>query len=896
LGQGVGEKFKQSVVVADRIEQLDQVERCGGYRSGVQAVGQATLFQVLAVYRLYQLRSPPGLRCHESPIPGRSPARGPGGGATFRFTTLFVPARMEVPPELIPSSMICTLIRTPVLYLLAAVAWLPLAPVSATDRNPSAVGKAIYADACASCHGDQGQGNADYYDDSLAGDLSVRELADIIAETMPENDPESCVGDHAEAVAAFVHQAFYSPAAQARLNPPQRQLARLTAEQLRQSLAGLYGHFYAAPWTTTERGIEGNYFTGQGWGDERLRIQRTDGGIDFDFGIYGPGDGVDPQQYYIHWDGSLLVPTSGSYEIVVRSSCSFKMQFGRLGPLFINNHVQSAGKEEFRRTVHLTGGRAYPIKIDLQQRKRKTEQPPVYISLAWVPPGGVEQIIPTRYLLPDPFPPSFALQAKLPPDDRSYGYQRGISIDRSWDESTTNAALEFAEIAIEDLFPRHLKQHGQENRREKLKEFLSELVETALRRPFDDPLRATYIDQPLAASGEDEAEAIRRAVLMVLKSPRFLYPTLDTDRNRSRRVANRLALVMYDSLPSDRWLMEMVEKNRLQSRGRFEQAAWRMVDDYRARTKIRSFLHHWLDLERPGELIKDEELYPEFDAALVTDLRQSLDAFLDEIVASEASDFRLLLQADWAMTNERLAEFYGKAWERSYAHQSVDKRMEAVTFHPPPGDGSYATFTRSVSDPEKHVGVLTHPLLMSHLAHIKATSPIHRGVFLSRYVLGRIIRPPQEAFQPFDAQLHPDLTTRQRVALQTSSVNCQVCHRKINSLGFALEHFDAVGRYRQRDNDRPVDASGFYQPRQGEPVEFAGARQLGDYLATSEDCQRSFVEAAFEHFVKQPVAAYGTNVANQLLKRFRRSGYHIRGLIVEIARIAAFEPTRKSAT
>lgn len=763
-------------------------------------------------------------------------------------------------------------------------------------------GQAIYAQACASCHGDQGQGNPEFYADSLTGDLSIRELAEIISETMPEDDPDSCVGEDAEAVAAYIHEAFYSPAAQARLDPPQQQLSRLTAEQLRQSLADLYGRFQPDPWTTARRGIEGTYFTGQGWGEERLRIQRVDGPLDFDFDIYGPGEEVDPQEYYIHWNGSLLVPESGSYEIVVRSSCSFTMRLGRLDSLFINNHVQSAGKEEFRCTVQLTAGRAYPIKIDLQQRKRKTEQPPVYFSLGWVPPGGVEQIIPTNYLLPDPFPPAFALQAKLPPDDRSYGYQRGIAVDRSWDESTTAAALEFAELAISDLFPSYLSQHGGEDRREKLAAFLAEVVETAFRRPLDDSLRAVYLDDPLAASGEDEAEAIRRVVLMALKSPRFLYPSLDADQPRSRRVANRLALVMYDALPSDRWLLELIEQNQLQSGAAFEQAAWRMVDDFRARAKIRGFLHHWLDLERLGELAKDETLYPEFDAALAVELRQSLDAFLDHVVASETSDFRQLLQADWSMTQERLAEFYGRAWtpDEGLLEGTTAAASRAGPLTPEDAARRPVVPSRplmpSIRDPERHVGVLTHPLLMSHLAHSRATSPIHRGVFLSRYLLGRIIRPPQEAFQPFDEQLHPDLSTRQRIELQTGSVNCQVCHRKINSLGFALEHFDAVGRYRELDNGRPVDASGSYQPRAGEPVEFAGARQLGNYLATSEDCQRSFVEAAFEHFVKQPLAAYGTEVAAELVKSFRESGYHIRGLIVEIARIAAWEPILPAET
>jgi len=128
--------------------------------------------------------------------------------------------------------------------------------------------------------------------------------------------------------------------------------------------------------------------------------------------------------------------------------------------------------------------------------------------------------------------------------------------------------------------------------------------------------------------------------------------------------------------------------------------------------------------------------------------------------------------------------------------------------------------------------------------------------------------------------------------LQTGEKNCQVCHKKINALGFALEHFDAVGRYRETEGERTIDASGSYQPRTGIIVRFDGARQLGDYLAASEDCHRSFVEAMFEHFVKQPLAAYGLETGDSLTQSFRKSGYHMEQLIVQIATIAASQAAK----
>ena len=145
---------------------------------------------------------------------------------------------------------------------------------------------------------------------------------------------------------------------------------------------------------------------------------------------------------------------------------------------------------------------------------------------------------------------------------------------------------------------------------------------------------------------------------------------------------------------------------------------------------------------------------------------------------------------------------------------------------------------------------------MASFAYTATSSPIHRGVFIARSVLGRVLRPPPEAVAPLAADLHPDLTTRQRVTLQTKPESCQSCHGMINPLGFTLEHFDAVGRYRKEEKGRPIDATGSYETRAGEVVKFEGVRELAAFLAGSEETHTAFVQQLFHHLVKQPVRAY----------------------------------------
>lgn len=745
--------------------------------------------------------------------------------------------------------------------------------VGADPSDVLARGKAIYSQQCAECHGNEGQGAEEFYEDPLVGDATIGELTELISDTMPEEDPDACVAEDAAVVAAFIHQDFYSEAAQIRRRPPRAILSRLTAEQLRQSLADLYGRFGQTPWTENSSGIKGRYFNSSDWKDGKKKIERLDPVLDFDFGRKGPGEGISPEEFYIQWSGSLKVQQTGRYEIILRSTCACVMDFGRDKRELIDNHVQSEGKEEFRKTLHLTGGRSYMFKIDFYQRKRKTEQPPAKISLSWVPPGGVEEVIPERNFRSNWLPPQFALQTKLPPDDRSYGYERGTAINRAWDQSTTAAALEFSQYAINELYPhylRHQKKATNQNRG-KLRRFLGDVVETAFRGPLDDRLRDLYIDRHVDQC-EDDAEAIKRVLLITLKSPRFLYPTLDAEQSASSRAANRLTLTMFDSLPSDQWFRDIVRKDKLKDRKQFEQIAWRMVDDNRCRAKTRAFLYEWFDIAHLDEITKDRQAYPDFDAALVSDLKKSFDAFLDEVVSSDSSDFRQLLQADWMFTTDRLAKFYGDAWK--------------------PANGEKGLLGRSVQHANLHVGVINHPLLMSDLAYHRTSSPIHRGVFLTRHILGRVLRPPNAAFSPLNPDLHPGLTTRERVELQTGEVSCLVCHSRLNSLGFALENFDATGRFRENENEKPINAAGSYTTRAGKEVTFTGARELGDYLAGSTDCHRSFVEAAFEHFVKQPISAYGPDLSDRLTKYFQDSGFNIRQLIVAIAVIAAEETTQ----
>ena len=134
-------------------------------------------------------------------------------------------------------------------------------------------------------------------------------------------------------------------------------------------------------------------------------------------------------------------------------------------------------------------------------------------------------------------------------------------------------------------------------------------------------------------------------MLLVLKSPRFLYREIGRAGRTPYDVASRLSFGLWDSLPDQALLRGRGGRASCKAASRSTAQAERMVADLRTRSKVREFLLQWLKVEHVPDLAKDPQ-YPGFDAAVASDLRTSLDLFLDDVIWSEASDFRQLLLAD----------------------------------------------------------------------------------------------------------------------------------------------------------------------------------------------------------------------------------------------------------
>ena len=210
--------------------------------------------------------------------------------------------------------------------------------------KPELSGKAIYANQCAKCHGNQGQGVTDEYDEPLVGDWPVEKLTRVITRTMPEDDPKKCDGDEAELVARYVYDAFYSPDAQARNNPPRIELARLTNRQFLHSVADLIASFTGWAGYNKTGGLQAGYYNNRNVRRNDQSVNRVDGSVEFDFGTGTPftdNSKFKAEEFSMRWTGSVIAEETGDYQFIVTSENGVRLWVNNMDLKLIEGWVSS---------------------------------------------------------------------------------------------------------------------------------------------------------------------------------------------------------------------------------------------------------------------------------------------------------------------------------------------------------------------------------------------------------------------------------------------------------------------------------------------------------------------------------------------------------------------------
>lgn len=331
---------------------------------------------------------------------------------------------------------------------------------------------------------------------------------------------------------------------------------------------------------------------------------------------------------------------------------------------------------------------------------------------------------------------------------------------------------------------------------------LQAVVDAALPRLWRRPVsslevhRLVELGVAARAAGDSLPTALRLVLQAALASPNFLFRIeacgLEGAPGASVPVgghvlAQRLAYLLWGSAPDDR-LRRLADLGRFTDRSQLFAEVDLMLADPRAESLATDFAAQWLELRSLAERSPDPVKFAAFDDALRRSMRRETE-LLFWAVLREGRDVRALLDCDFTFVDARLARFYGL-----------------------PEPAAEAGFVRLVLPPEQRErgGVLGHASMHVVTSNPTRTSPVKRGKWILQNLLGQAPPPPPPGNDSFanEAAIDSSKSFREQLAQHRSKKSCAVCHVRMDTLGFALEHYDAIGRYHERDTAGPIDASG----------------------------------------------------------------------------------------
>ena len=328
------------------------------------------------------------------------------------------------------------------------------------------------------------------------------------------------------------------------------------------------------------------------------------------------------------------------------------------------------------------------------------------------------------------------------------------------------------------------------------REILSNLAKQAYRRPVTDrdlePLLSFY--QSSRNRGNNFDQGIESGLRMVLSDPQFLYRYEPEPANvaagsvyriSDTELASRLSYFLWSSLPDDT-LLTLASQNKLRDNAVLEQQVRRMLADPKADALVDNFASQWLYLRNIKSTFPDPQEFPNFDDNLRQDLRTETAMFLGSIFREDRPVMDLL-DANYTFVNERVARHYGI-------------------------EGVYGPrFRRVQITDENRRGLLGQASILSVTSHTTRTSPVVRGKWILSNLLGTPPPPPPPdvpALKENTAGVKPT-SVRERLELHRENPACASCHKIMDPLGFALENFDATGRWRVTDaGGTKIDTTG----------------------------------------------------------------------------------------
>jgi hypothetical protein len=399
-------------------------------------------------------------------------------------------------------------------------------------------------------------------------------------------------------------------------------------------------------------------------------------------------------------------------------------------------------------------------------------------------------------------------------------------------------------------------------------------------RAFRRPLRETEFQRYAAAftaqarSTGKFLEGARIVVEAMLQSPNFLFHLEAGPDGRSAdyETASRLSYFLWDTMP-DQMLFDAAANGELHTADGRLRAARRMLDNPRAHQSLDEFFDEWLRLDRVLNAVKERRRFPEFTPELAASMVEESRLLLNHLVWDDG-DFREAFTADYAFVSSDLATLY---------------KMPA-----PPSEFALVRFPAD----SHRAGLLGQGSFLASTTGPTETSPTARGIFVREQLLCQHVPPPPPGVNttlPEPSEAKP-LTRRQRLSEHVANATCAACHRLMDPIGFGLESFDAIGRFREKETILIEAETPRMKPKkvdlaletQGEIAgipdsAFSDAKQIGRILAQSPVCQECIVRQIFRYANGRVENSADQETIHQLDLRFRDSGFHFKELLLGLA-------------
>jgi hypothetical protein len=408
------------------------------------------------------------------------------------------------------------------------------------------------------------------------------------------------------------------------------------------------------------------------------------------------------------------------------------------------------------------------------------------------------------------------------------------------------------------------------------------ILSTLMRRAYRRSISEADVERPMAFYREGRSDGdfdsgIERALSAVLFNPEFLLRVeVDPDgvpagtayRISDLELASRLSFFLWSSLPDDE-LLDAAIRGELRRPDVLDRQVRRMLADPRSYNLASNFAGQWLRLRNLASVDPNVRLYPDFDDNLRQAFRLETELFVDSILREDRSALDLL-KADYTFLNERLAKHYGIPFV-------YGSRFRRVTLGPD----------------SKRGGLLRHGSILAVTSYATRTSPVIRGVWVLNNIFGAPPPPPLPNVPALEENsVAANLPMRQRLAAHRSNPVCANCHRTIDPVGFALENFDAVGRWRDQEGDSgPVDVSGGL-PGAGDLNGVAGLEE--GLLRRPELFAGTLTEKLLTFALGRGVEYYDAPAVRKILREAEPGGYRFSSLILGIVKSAPFQMRRSS--